>query len=105
MNNIRRFKYIIPIYKKSIIVNKNLYKKHNCNLLNNNLDLSKKQDLSNNLVIYKKPSSDLVLYNKPDLGLILYNLDNKLGDYKFNKFNKYLYIYILFKIAYFINLI
>ena len=65
MNSIRRFRYIKPIYKKSIIINQNVYKKQNSNLLKNDLDLNlsnNHNNLDSNLVIYKKPSCDLVVY-------------------------------------------
>lgn len=115
MNNIRRFRYVKPIYKKSVILN-NLksYKQSNNALVNNkksysNLSYNKPESelvLYNNskskLVLYNKPDSNIVLYNKPDLGLILYQLNNNLVDIKSNK---YLYRYILFKIAYFINFV
>jgi len=122
MNNIRRFRYVKPIYKKSIILNNlKFYIKSYSNLVlynvNSDLVLYKvTSDLvlykvTSDLVLYTKPKSDLVLYkvnsdlvlfNKSDLGLILYQLNNKLLNYKSNK---YLYTYILFKIAYFINFI
>ena len=59
-------------------------------------------NVASGLVLYTKPKSELVLYDKSDLGLILYQLNNNLFN---NKSNKYLYRYILFKIAYFINFV
>lgn len=109
MNNIRRFRYVKPIYKKSIIL-KNLKLYSNLVLYNVTCDLVLYK-VTSDLVLYTKPKSDLVLYkvnsdlvlfNKSDLGLILYQVNNKLLNYKSNK---YLYTYILFKIAYFINVI
>jgi len=121
MNNIRRFRYVKPIYKKSVILNNRLiinylklYKHTDYALVNNNKksysNLIKYNDASNlvsynvasGLVLYTKPKSELVLYDKSDLGLILYQLNNNLFN---NKSNKYLYRYILFKIAYFINFV
>jgi hypothetical protein len=121
MNNIRRFRYVKPIYKKSVILNNRLiinylklYKHTDYGLVNNNKksysNLIKYNDASNlvsynvasGLVLYTKPKSELVLYDKSDLGLILYQLNNNLFN---NKSNKYLYRYILFKIAYFINFV
>ncbi len=104
MNNIRRFRYVKPIYKKSIILNNKVktnylksYIKSYSNLVSYN-----KSNNANNLILYTKPKSDLVLYNKPDLGLVLYNVNNNIINYKSNK---YLNTYILFKIAYFINFV
>jgi hypothetical protein len=120
MNNIRRFRYVKPIYKKSIILNNKVktnylksYIKSYSNLVSYN-----KSNNPNNLILYTKPKSDLVLYNKPelvlynkselvlynkpDLGLVLYNVNNNILNYKSNK---YLNTYILFKIAYFINFV
>ena len=122
MNNIRRFRYVKPIYKKSVILNNHLrfYKQSGYALVNNNKksysNLIKYNDVSelvsynkpeSELVLYNKPESELVLYNKPDLGLILYQLNNNLFNNNLfnNKSNKYLYRYILFKIAYFINFV
>jgi hypothetical protein len=63
MNNIRRFRYVKPIYKKSVILNNRLiinylklYKQSAYALVNNN-----KKSYSN-LVSYNKPESELVLY-------------------------------------------
>jgi len=109
MNNIRRFRYVKPIYKKSVILNNRLiinylklYKQSAYALVNNNKksysNLVSYNKPESELVLYNKPESKLVLYNKPDLGLILYQLNNNL-------LNKYLYRYILFKIAYFINFV
>jgi len=113
MNNIRRFRYVKPIYKKSVILNNRLinnylklYKQTAYALVNNNKksysNLVSYSKPESELVLYTKPKSDLVLYDKSDLGLILYQLNNKLLDIKSNK---YLYRYILFKIAYFINFV
>ena len=128
MNNIRRFRYVKPIYKKSVILNNYLlnnhlrfYKQSGFALVNNNKksysNLIKYNKPESELVLYNKPESELVLYNKPDLGLILYQLNNNLFNNNLfnnnlfnnnlfnNKSNKYLYRYILFKIAYFINFV
>lgn len=102
MNNIRRFRYVKPIYKKSIILNnkvKTNYLKSYIKAYSNLVSYNKS---NNDLVLYTKPKSDLVLYNKPDLGLVLYYVNNNINNYKSNK---YLYRYILFKIAYFINFV
>jgi len=102
MNNIRRFRYIKPIYKKSIILNnkvKTNYLKSYIKAYSNLVSYNKS---NNDLVLYTKPKSDLVLYNKPDLGLVLYNVNNNILNCKSNK---YLNTYILFKIAYFINFV
>jgi len=101
MNSIRRFRYIKPIYKKSIIINQNVYKKQNSNLLKNDLDLNLSNNQDSNL-INNNLDSNLVIYKKPSCDLVVYKVNNKLCNYKSNK---YLNIYILFKIAYFINLI
>ena len=113
MNNIRRFRYVKPIYKKSVILNNRLiinylksYKQSAYALVNNNKksysNLIKYNKPESELVLYNKPESELVPYHKPDLGLILYQLNNNLLDIKSNK---YLNAYILFKIAYFINFV
>jgi hypothetical protein len=113
MNNIRRFRYVKPIYKKSVILNNYLlnnhlrfYKQSGYALVNNNKksysNLVSYNKPESELVLYNKPESKLVLYNKPHLGLILYQLNNNLLNIKSNK---YLYRYILFKIAYFINFV
>ena len=80
MNNIRRFRYVKPIYKKSVILNNRLiinylklYKRTDYALVNNN----------------KKSCSNLIKYDKSDL-------------VSYYKSNNYLHTYILFKIAYFI---
>ena len=115
MNNIRRFRYVKPIYKKSVILNNRLinnylklYKQSNSGLVNNNKksysNLIKYNKPESELVSYNKSESELVPYNKPYLGLILYQLNNNLLNDNLvnNKYNKYLYTYILFKIAYFV---
>ena len=128
MNNIRRFRYVKPIYKKSVILNNRLinnylklYKQSNSGLVNNNKksysnlikynkpesELVSYNKSESELVPYNKPESELVPYNKPYLGLILYQLNNNLLNDNLvnNKSNKYLYRYILFKIAYYINFV
>lgn len=83
MNNIRRFRYVKPIYKKSVILNNRLiinylkfYKQSNYALVNNNKksysNLIKHNDASN-LAIYKKLDSDLIIYktNRPRLNTYL----------------------------------
>ena len=125
MNNIRRFRYVKPIYKKSVILNNRLinnylklYKQSNSGLVNNNKksysnlikynkpesELVSYNKSESELVPYNKPESELVPYHKPYLGLILYQLNNNLLNDNLvnNKYNKYLYTYILFKIAYFV---